>query len=129
MDIPISQNEQLQPGDVVKLYFRRRGVLIIKDALGALVEKALRNNPRYELLSWDLSDPEIAIYTVRIKAPAAEGQVQQASVLSILAVIGITGLGALAFGWMFVKAEKVIEKSIPLVVVVLGILLWLRAKR
>jgi len=94
-----------------------------------LIERKLRANPQYDLYDWDITEKQ-AVYRIRIKEPEGP-EIQQASVATILVVMGMTGLSALAFGWMFLKAEKVVESpaatigSVGFVIVAIIILLSL----
>ena len=104
----INKNESLQPGDVIRLHYKRLSMGIIDDAIGYLVEKKLRGNPQYELLSWHIDDKQ-SIYTIKIKQP--EQQLQQAGVNpTLIASIILVALSGVAGWFLLDKIEKLVEK-------------------
>jgi len=106
--IEIDKNAELVPGDVIEMHFRRLSLGIITDAAGYLIEKKIRSNPMYELISWRFTDSE-AIYTIKIKQ--VDTPTYLAGVSPNLIAVGIISLAGGCLAWMSLKVVYKIVDS------------------
>ncbi len=110
----IDINEQLKPGDIVDLHFKTYDPKWIKATQVAMIERALKNREGYEIIKSDYDTPGKVVMACRI---LPTNPIIVTAALIIGGIMAVGG-GALAFGWMFEKAEKVV---VPVTIGVVGI--------
>ena len=103
--IPIDINEPLSPGDVILLHFRASGPTWIKAGQVALIEHGLKKREEFTILSTDYLQTDGVIFKVRIEKT---NPVLITAAVIVGAILTIGGLAALALGWSYMKAEKII---------------------
>ena len=64
MKIEIGYNTELYAGDVVEFHFKTWGMVWIQAAQIALIEKRLRDDPRFEILNTEVVNKSKVIVTL-----------------------------------------------------------------
>lgn len=124
--IPLDIDEPLNPGDEIDLHFKTFDATWIKATQAAMIESALENREGYEIIRINYQEPQKVIITCRIEKV---NPVMLTAALIITAILSVGG-GALAFGWMFEKAEKVVwPAAVGTVAIALVILLLLLLRK
>jgi len=100
--IPIVNiDEPLHVGDVVELHFKASGPTWFKATQVAVVERALENREGYEIISSNYLEPQKVIFTLKVTKT-------NPVVVTVALIAGAIALPAIAFGWMFKQAYKVV---------------------
>lgn len=111
--IKIDLDEQLVPGDIIELHYKTIGLVWFTAAQMAAIEWRLKSRSNFQLLSTSLRD-NLLIIKIRIVAPKEEviGEVQQAGIITVGAVVGIVAAIIGVVMWVtFEGAYKLAEKS------------------
>ncbi|GAH36147.1 unnamed protein product [marine sediment metagenome] len=101
---PFGLNKVLEPNDTVRLYFKTIGGVWIKAFQIALIESSLSNHELFSIIRADYWQQDGAIFTVRVKKT-------NPVVVTVALIAAAIALVPIAFGWSFVKAEKLLESS------------------
>src|SRR4030042_6670476 len=62
-------NQPLEVGDKVELHFLTTGMFWLQATQIALIDWQLKGHPHFEILSWSISEPNVVIFTVKVKKP------------------------------------------------------------
>ena len=100
----VGLDQVLEPNDTARLYFKTIGGVWIKAAQIALIENSLRDNKSFSIIRADYWQQDGAIFTVRVKKT-------NPVVVTIALIAAAIALVPIAFGWSFIKAEKLLESS------------------
>lgn len=98
----VGPGQVLEPNDTVRLYFKTIGGVWIKAVQIALIENSLRDNESFSIVRVDYWQQDGAIFTVRVKKT-------NPVVVTVALIAAAIALVPIAFGWSFIKAEKLLE--------------------
>lgn len=98
----IPEDKQLNPGDIVRLYFTAFGPFWMKAAEAAAIEASLVGKEGYELKSIDYNTPGKMIFEFRIIKT-------NPVIVTCLVIAGSVLLVGAALGLVFEKAEQFFE--------------------
>lgn len=100
--VEISTTKALSPGDLIEMHFKTIGLAWLKAAQIALIEWNLQGREGFEILSWQIPNPNAVIFKVKIKKtnPA----------VITAAVIGAAIIGAGVVAWLILdKVYQIVE--------------------
>lgn len=98
----IDQNKALEPGDRIELHFVSIGLAWLKATQIALIEWKLAGRKDFDILNWQIPDPNTVIFTVQIK--------QTNPVVLTAAIIAAAIIGAGVVAWLTLdKVYQIIE--------------------
>ncbi len=85
--IVITEDEPLQPGDIIEIHFKTLSPVWIKAAHLAAIEWGLRNKPEYELLRYSHGESDLVLtFKIRKTNPIV---VTAALIIKAVTIIGI----------------------------------------
>ncbi len=112
--VELDEDEPLQPGDVVRLYFRTVGGTWIRAAEAALIEWRLRNREEFEIINYNLIEADRLIFKIRVKKT-------NPIIVTGLVILGAFMIAAGAIPFVLERMEKFVKETAKPIIQVLAV--------
>ena len=113
--IKIDKNKILNPGNMIEMHFRSVGMVWLKAAQCALIERKLKDEKGFRIISWNYMQPQKVI--VKIKIIKTNPIIATGAVLAgkIILAAGIVGAVWLTFDKIYLIVEPFVKAANVLV--------------